>query len=146
VQAWRFLATQPGSIEAVLLLERAVRQHLWVNAMQQQIEFTAKSLRESPSAALSAFQKILGRPSYFLALPEGKSWSVLLGPRPKKRIDVIPFPPPDTATVPELAGAAKVYEYIAPPIRLRARLARFCLHSFRGLQQWLMHPVIDSRY
>src|SRR4051812_42 len=82
VQAWRFLATQPGSIEAVALFERAVRRQVWVNRMQEQLEHTTRTLRHNPSSVLATFQKILSRPSYFLALPESRSWTVLLGPRP----------------------------------------------------------------
>jgi hypothetical protein len=117
--------------------------------MQEILDHTAQEMRDNPSPCLSTFQQILSQPSYFLALPNSRSWTVLLGPRPRNSIAVIPFPPPDSATpsdAPELAIAPKIYEYIAPRTRLHTRAARFCWNTLRGLQHWLMHPVIDTRY
>src|SRR5258708_7687711 len=59
----------------------AVRLRSWLQSMQKQFQNTATALRDNPSQTLSAFQKILSRPSYFLAPQGATPWVVLLGPR-----------------------------------------------------------------
>ncbi|OGR93413.1 MAG: hypothetical protein A2992_03610 [Elusimicrobia bacterium RIFCSPLOWO2_01_FULL_59_12] len=105
--------------------------------MQKQLEKTAVTLRDNPSAALAHFQKTLGRPSYFLTSSSSGNWVVLLGPRPGA--------PADRAITPSKALVpSRAFDFSATPAP-RTGLIHFFSVTLRILHQWLMHPMVDTR-
>jgi hypothetical protein len=134
-------------------VQQAVRQRVWLERMQKQIQTTASALKTNPSAIISLFQKTLSRPSYFLARSGSGQWTLLLGPKPRIALPDSPVPHPDEQTGPI---KLRVFDFVLPepPLYIRAGrrslrlshvLLKSCWNSARALHQWLMHPVIDTR-